>query len=315
MLVDEVEIKVQAGRGGDGKASFFPGRKSGPDGGNGGNGGDIYAKLSPHISSLNRYASQKIYKAEDGGVGGNFLKYGKGAEDLMLPMPPGTFITNIETGTTVELTNNNNPLLFAKGGEGGRGNASFKSSLNTSPRQADPGQEGEQKIYQIVMKLIADYGLIGLPNAGKSSLLNRLTAAQAKIAGYPFTTLEPNLGAFDKKIIADIPGLIEGASQGKGLGIKFLKHIEKVALLFHCVAADSLNIEKDYQTVRKELKEFSPSLIEKKEIVLLTKVDLIDSKEKEHKLELLKKNNPRVMPISIYLPETIESLKKIISLS
>lgn len=210
-------------------------------------------------------------------------------------------------------------ILICKGGLGGRGNFEMRSSKMTTPMYAQKGLSGEERFFKVELKFIADFGLIGLPNAGKSSLLNELTAANAKIADYPFTTLEPNLGVIKslpagRQVIADIPGLIEGAAEGKGLGIKFLKHIEKVKLLLHVVPADSENIVKNYQVVRKELEKYNPELIEKPEMIILTKTDLVDKKQVKEKINKLKKFKKKVLPVSIHdwdsLKELEESLVK-----
>lgn len=309
MLIDEATITVKAGNGGPGKVSFFPGLKSGPNGGNGGKGGDVYAVLNTSMSDLNRYVSKKNYKAEHGKPGQTFLKYGADAPDFELPFPAGTTLQDLETSTVYEITKESPRYLLCRGGKGGRGNAEFKSSIKKAPRFAEPGKEGEEKHFKVVMRLIADFGFIGLPNAGKSSLLNELTRANVKVAPYAFTTLEPNLGVVDGKVIADIPGLIEGASQGKGLGIKFLKHIEKVQLLLHCIAADNENLTQTYTTVRTELKNFNSALSEKKEIILLTKSDLVDQKNLKLKQDELRQLNKEVLTVSIYDRDSIMQLQ------
>lgn len=273
MLVDDVEIEIKAGHGGPGKASFYK-KGVGPDGGNGGKGGDLYFKTTTDLTALNRYSGKKFFAAADGEPGGNNKKAGKNASDLTLLVPIGTDIIDQDSGEIFSLDKPDQKVIFAKGGIGGLGNADRANARMTTPLKAQPGMPGQEKKLRLILKLIADYGLIGLPNAGKSSLLNVLTRAQAKVGVYQFTTLEPNLGVLNGKIIADIPGLIEGASKGKGLGTKFLKHIEKVPVLLHCVAADSADPQKDYQTVRDELKNFNPELLDKKEIILRTKADL-----------------------------------------
>lgn len=310
MLVDEVQITIKGGHGGPGKVSFYPGLKAGPDGGNGGRGGDVYAGVTSDLTALNRYSQKKYFSAEEGGAGESNRKSGKNGGDLELTFPVGTSFMDSRSGEEFELSREGERILVCKGGLGGRGNFEFKSSRRTTPEYAQSGLEGEIREFRVVLKLIADFGLIGLPNAGKSSLLNELTAAKARVADYPFTTLEPNLGVLDGKIIADIPGLIEGASGGKGLGIKFLKHIEKVGLLLHCVSTYSNDVRRDYKVVRKELGEFSPALLEKKEIILLTKSDLVENKELEKKFKILKKLNPSIQVISIHDFDSIESLKK-----
>ena len=209
-----------------------------------------------------------------------------------------------------ELLKPGQEILLVKGGKGGKGNDFFKSSTNVSPRQSQPGLDGKMRQFKLIMRLIADYGFIGLPNAGKSSLLNELTAANVKTANYPFTTITPNLGSLYGTILADIPGLIEGAHQGKGLGSRFLKHIEKVKAVLHCVAADSEDIVKDYNTIRHELAEFNPELAEKPEMLLITKHDLITPSELKKIFTKMKKKNPNIQAVSIHDLESLETLKK-----
>ena len=311
MLVDEVEVIFLAGDGAGGKVSFYPGDKSGPDGGNGGNGGDIYLAVTSDLTALNQFLGIKTREAEDGQAGGNFRKSGRKGKDITITLPLGCFFTDQETGEVIELNDIRQKVLICKGGQGGKGSYALRSSINTTPLAAEPGKPGQKRNLKIVLKLIADYGLIGLPNAGKSSLLNELTSANVKVADYPFTTLEPNLGAMGKKIIADIPGLIEGASLGKGLGIKFLKHIEKVNLLLHCLSAESQDVEADYQIVREELKKFNPLLTEKPEIILLTKSDVAGIDELEKKRKRLQKYG-KVFPISILEDKSLEKLEKLL---
>lgn len=313
MLIDEIDIKVKAGDGGDGMVSFGKRPGSGPDGGNGGDGGDVWAVGIEDIMALRNYAPNKWYKAEDGKPGGRNKKTGKSGEDLILELPVASTLIDKNTGECLEIEKVGQKELICQGGHGGRGNWEFRSSTNTSPKYAEPGQPGEKRRIHVVLRLIADYGLIGLPSVGKSSLLNELTRAHVKTAAYHFTTLEPNLGALDNKIIADIPGLIAGASEGKGLGIKFLKHIEKVPVLLHCIAADSDNLENDYQTIRQELEEFNPQLLDKKEIILLTKHDLIeDNEELKQKIKTIRKYHETVLPVSIYDYESIKELKEML---
>ncbi|MBI2338470.1 GTPase ObgE [Candidatus Daviesbacteria bacterium] len=250
MLVDEAEIIIRGGHGGEGRVSFRGKKGGGPDGGNGGKGGDVYARAVSDIYALRQYSGKKVYQAEDGEGGGTEIRSGANGKDLILTVPVGTFLTD-EKGVEVELTEEGQKVLLAKGGLGGRGNESFKSPASTTPRYAQKGLRGQERRLPLKLKLIADLGLIGLPNAGKSSLLNELTNANAKIGNYPFTTLEPNLGVLQGKVIADIPGLIEGASEGRGLGHKFLKHIEKVKLLIHCISSESENPLKDYKIIRE----------------------------------------------------------------
>jgi len=224
MFIDEARITVKGGQGGYGKVAFFRNRK-GPSGGNGGKGGDVYAVATSNLTHLKNYVEVFEYMAENGEPGGDNHKTGAGGKDLLLKMPIGTTIIDTSIKKEIVLDKNHPKILLCAGGQGGLGNSAFKSSVNQTPKKAEVGKKGEEKEFALILKLIADFGLIGLPNAGKSSLLNSLTAANVKTADYPFTTLEPNLGVYEGKVIADVPGLIEGASSGKGLGIKFLKHI------------------------------------------------------------------------------------------
>ena len=305
MLVDEAEIIIRGGHGGPGRISFRAKLGGGPDGGDGGRGGDVLVRATSDIYALGQFLSKKECRAEDGEKGGAGIRSGANGKDLILTMPVGTVLID-EKGSEVELTKIGQQILLAKGGLGGRGNESFKSSSNTTPRYAQKGLRGQEKKLKLKLKLIADFGLIGLPNAGKSSLLNELTSANAKIGDYPFTTLEPNLGVLNGKVLADIPGLIEGASEGKGLGHKFLKHIEKVKLLLHCISSESDDPLRDYKIIREELKKFNPELLNKKEIILLTKSDL-----KETKLKKIGKEE--VIPVSIHNWDSIQTLTKILS--
>lgn len=309
MFIDEAYIQVEGGTGGTGRAAFFPGVKTGPSGGDGGKGGNVYAVAEPNMIDLYKYSTVTKFRAGDGVVGANFKRTGAHGTDLTIKVPVGTLFIDQETKESFEITTGE-PVLLVTGGYGGKGNAKFATPTNRSPKNAQPGKPGAERRFKLVLKLIANYGLIGLPNAGKSSLLNELTAAQVRTAPYPFTTLEPNLGAFNNSIIADIPGLIEGASEGKGLGIKFLKHIEKVEVLIHCIAADSEDIIKDYETVIAEIGRYNAQLLKKKQIILLTKTDLIDEKKQKDILKKLKKYNTLVLPVSIYNPEQFNTVKE-----
>lgn len=312
MLIDEVELTLKGGHGGRGKVSFYPGFKSGPDGGNGGKGGNLYIKVVSDLTALEQFSRNKLLEAENGEAGRNNRQFGKDGKDLEIRMPVGSSLVSEEISETIELNQVNERILICKGGLGGRGNYEFRSSRNTTPEYAQPGLAGERKHFKVILRFLADYGLMGLPNAGKSSLLNELTPANVKTADYPFTTLEPNLGVLNGKIIADIPGLIEGASEGKGLGIKFLKHIEKVTLLLHCISVQSEDIQKDYQTVLEELAKFNSELIKKEEIILLTKTDLVDKKEVEKKMKELKKFKRKIYSVSIHDWDSLEKLKEIL---
>jgi GTPase len=311
MLTTELKLTLQAGKGGDGRVSFYKTRK-GPDGGNGARGGSIYISATKNITALNNLAKHKRIKAPNGLDGGKNKRAGRSGSDISIKVPIGTVITDLDTNAVWEIEKDEQIFLICKGGAGGRGNWEFRSSLNITPKQAEKGEPGQKRNLHFNLKLIAEYGLIGFPNAGKSSLLKELTAAKPKVASYPFTTLEPNLGSLNQKILADIPGLIVGASKGKGLGFKFLKHIEKVKLLFHCISSQSESLKNDYQAIRNELKTFNPVLLKKEEIILLTKTDLISEKETAKKVKILKTFRKKVLPVSIYNWESIEQLKQII---
>lgn len=311
MLIDEAEITVAGGHGGAGRVSFHSKTRGGPDGGDGGMGGNVYVKATTDIYALNQFLAKKVYAAENGQMGGSHTSFGAAGKDLILTMPVGTVLTDQE-GNEDQLNEIDQTILLAKGGLGGRGNASFKSPSNTTPKYAQSGLSGQEKKLTIKLKLIADFGLIGLPNAGKSSLLNEITNAQAKIGDYPFTTLEPNLGVVEKRVLADIPGLIEGASEGRGLGHKFLKHIEKVHLLLHCISTESEDLLKDYHTVRGELKKYNSELLKKKEIILLTKSDLVGTADLETKLKTLRKTKQKVLTVSIHDWDSLQSLIEVL---
>ncbi len=300
MLVDEARITVISGNGGTGRVAFYPNRGA-PCGGDGGNGGSIFAIVDVELTSLFRYARKKEYKAEDGGIGGTFAKAGSAADDLTLHFPEGTQLIDLATQEVIELSGSE-PVLLCKGGHGGYGNTKVSLRNPGVFMTAYDGRSGQTRDFQVTMRLIADVGLIGFPNAGKSSLLNVLTSARARVADYPFTTLDPNLGVMqavsgqssvvsgsgksNKKrriVLADIPGLIEGASEGKGLGVKFLKHVEKVSVLLHCISCESKDIKGDYEKIREELGAYNKNLLEKPEIILITKSDLLEEKDKKVK--------------------------------
>lgn len=314
MLVDNINLYVKAGNGGNGAATFLKNSmtaKGGPDGGNGGNGGDIYVEGSSNILDLRQFRYQKKIIAEDGIPGKKKKLFGKNASQLTIQVPLGTQITDKESCTVIEITNAT-PILLAKGGMGGRGNSEFKSATNQTPLSAEKGALGEAKHLLLQLRMIAEIGLVGLPNAGKSSLLKALTNATPKIGDYPFTTLEPNLGMIGKYAVADIPGLIEGASSGKGLGVTFLKHIEKTKILIHCIDVTEEDLLKAYETIRQEFKKYNLSLLNKPEIILLTKSDLVDEKQIKKGLKILEKKEKKVFTCSIYNQENVESLKQTI---
>lgn len=300
MFIDELKIHARAGKGGDGVVRFLheKGKEfGGPSGGNGGRGGGVYARAVRDLSILSRYKHKKIFTADEGQSGMSDSMKGENAKDLVIDVPIGTIITNKVTRERFELMKEGDNLLILAGGRGGLGNEHFKTSTNRTPRQSTPGAEGETADLLIEVELAADAGLAGLPNAGKSSLLNALSRARAKVADYPFTTLEPNLGDFYGYIIADIPGLIEGAAEGKGLGHKFLRHIKRTKMILHCVSLEEKDPREVYDMVRKELDTYGNGLSEKKEIIILTKADLVDEKRiKEVKKMFPKK---KIMVVSV----------------
>ena len=230
----------------------------------------------------------------------------------MLAVPTGTVIHNEETGVDREIVQVGERLVVAKGGRGGRGNFHFRSPINTSPKESEEGKLGEIYTLQLELRLIADVGLVGLPNVGKSSLLNTLTRASAKVANYPFTTLEPNLGTYFDLVIADIPGLIEGASAGKGLGVKFLRHVRRTKVLFHLVSAESADPVHDWQTVRTELGKYDSALLDKQEYLILSKCDMLSAKESEKKLKELRKVHNKVLSLSVIDESLIGGLKDVL---
>ena len=312
MLIDEVHITIKGGDGGNGIVHFYNDAfrpKGGPDGGNGGHGGSVYFEGVSDISKLNQFRHAKVYAAQQGEAGDRNNRTGKGGDDLVIQVPVGT-VALYDNGSSIEITEVGQKVLMAKGGSGGRGNYFFRSSTNQTPQQRELGFKCTPKKVFLQLKLIAQIGLIGLPNAGKTSLLNELTPANAKVANYAFTTLEPNLGVTKGGlIIADIPGLIEGAADGKGLGVKFLKHVERTSLLIHCVSAESPNPLKDYQTIRTELTNYSSVLSQKPEIIVLTKSDLLDQKE----IKSLQKKIGADVVTSIIDTDSIKKLNDLIA--
>jgi GTPase len=310
MITDEVKIFVRAGKGGDGVVAFNKTKMSlGPTGGRGGDGGNVIFLGVSDLTALNKYKSKRSRFAPEGRNGKADKSTGHNGKDLILTIPVGSVIHNLKTDKSSEITRIGERLLAAKGGTGGRGNFNFRSSRNTTPEEYEEGDPGEEFDFAIELRLIADIGLVGLPNAGKSSLLNEFTNAKVRVANYPFTTLEPNLGVLSDLVIADIPGLIEGASRGKGLGIKFLKHIQRTKMLLHCISLESDDLVRDYKVVRKELEDFNLELIQKKEIIILTKSDLISKEATLKKTSQMRKINPQVFTVSIH---DWESLQKII---
>jgi GTP-binding protein len=314
MLVDDVTVQLKAGDGGKGAVAFQKVRlMQGPTGGDGGRGANIYFEGVADINALAFYASKRTVIGENGYNGRGQFVDGRAGHDLFMRVPVGTVVTNLETGYKREITEVGERILAAGGGKGGRGNFKFRSSTNTTPKESEEGEQGDTATYRMELRLIADVGLVGLPNAGKSSLLNALTAAHSRVANYAFTTLEPHLGAYYGVIIADIPGLIEGASEGKGLGDKFLRHIERTQTLFHLVSAESDDAVGDYRTIRAELEAYDPELGKKKEYVFLTKADAVAQDALSEKLRALKKAGIDAMPISILDDESLRQVAEVLN--
>ena len=303
-FIDEIKIYAKAGRGGNGVVRFRHEKNrefAGPSGGDGGRGGSIYALAERNVHLLAQYRGRKKFVAKRGEDGKSNSLYGRGGKDLDILLPVGSLITNLKTNTTLSLNKEGERVLLLKGGAGGRGNESFKSSINTTPKESTSGRDGEEAFFFIEVELIADIGFIGLPNAGKTSLLNKFTHASGKVGDYPFTTLEPNLGEYHGYIISDIPGLIAGAASGKGLGHKFLRHIKRTKILVHLISLENEDPKKAYQIVREELKQYNQELLIKPEIVVLTKADLVD--DPAYLLEQvadMKKIADVVLAVSIY---------------
>lgn len=318
-FIDEMKIYAEAGRGGNGvvrwrQEKFIP--KGGPAGGDAGRGGDFYILAVRDIHILSKYKAKKSFSAGRGEDGGNKSLHGKNGEDFVLELPLGSIITNLHTDETWQLTEEGQKFLILKGGYGGFGNEHFKSSTNTTPKESRQGQEGEKGNFKIELELFADIGLIGLPNAGKTSLLNTLTNAEARVGDYAFTTLDPNLGDFYGYIIADIPGIIEGASEGKGLGVKFLRHIKRTKMLAHLVSFENLNMLKSYKEIHKELEKYDKKLnlgeeglSSKDEIIILTKSDVIeDPKIISKKVKEFSKLKKPVFTLSLFDDKIVKKM-------
>lgn len=315
MLIDDITITMQAGNGGNGavsyrKEKFVP--RGGPDGGNGGWGGSIDVVGVNDIAALRSFRYKKEIKAQNGEHGRGKKQHGARGADLIIPIPIGSILTDTLTGDVWEINNPGDTYTIVRGGRGGRGNWEFKSSTDKAPDFAEEGRPGKFRTIHINLQFIADVGLIGLPSAGKSSLLNALTNTDVKVADYPFTTLEPHLGMLGRTILADIPGLIEGAHSGKGLGVKFLKHIEKTSLLLHCIDGTSNDVIADYHTIRNELAAYNEKLVEKEEVIVLTKSDMLAADEIEKKKKELLTFEKKVLVTSIIDDASLKKLKEAI---
>jgi GTP-binding protein len=320
-FIDEMKFYAEAGRGGNGvvrwrQEKFVP--KGGPSGGDAGRGGDFFIRAVRDVHILSKYKAKKEFVAGRGEDGSNKSLHGKNGDDFFLDLPLGSIVTNINTEETWQLTEEGQKIMLLKGGYGGFGNEHFKSSVNTTPMEAKEGQDGEHGNFKVELELFADIGLIGLPNAGKSSLLNALTNAEAKVGDYAFTTLDPNLGDFYGYIIADIPGIIEGASEGKGLGVKFLKHIKRTKMLAHLVSFKNLKSSspagmlKAYKEIRKELGKYGQGLDEKEEIIILTQSDEVKDKKMITKVvaEFKKlQRGKKVFTLSLYDDKMVKTFR------
>ncbi len=328
MFIDSAKIFVKSGNGGNGiihwrREKFIP--KGGPDGGNGGVGGDVIIRADKQLNTLLDFRYKKKFIAKNGNPGEGSNKEGRSAEPIVVKIPVGTIIRNAETGEQIaDLTEDGEEIVIAKGGRGGKGNWVFRSPTNQAPRVCTPGEPGEEFHLELEMKLLADIGLVGFPNAGKSTLISTISAAKPKIADYPFTTLVPNLGMVYYRenksfVVADIPGLIEGAHEGKGLGIQFLKHIERTKALAYLIDCTSDDVKKDFTVLVNELRAFNADLPKKKSMVILTKLDIADAEQKKKIAKVKFPRGVTVHRISAAtndgIPEVIEAMWKTVSAS
>lgn len=326
MFVDEAKIRVQSGRGGRGCVSFRREKfvpRGGPDGGDGGKGGDVYLKATDRLNTLQEFRHRRHFKSGSGQHGKGSNQTGRSAEDLWVEVPLGTVVKDEETGEVIgDLDQKGATIRVARGGRGGRGNAHFVTSSSQAPEFAQEGEAGEERRLDLELKLLADVGLIGLPNAGKSTLLSRISAARPKIASYPFTTLTPLLGVvqLDENssiVVADIPGLIEGASEGHGLGLQFLRHIERTRILLHLIDVSEEQTEdpvQRFRTIQKELSEYSHDLRSKSQIIVATKLDVANEKYLQELREFATKQNIPLVSISAVTGEGIDNLLRAMKL-
>jgi GTP-binding protein len=320
MFVDRVEVNIKAGDGGNGALSFRHEKfidKGGPDGGDGGDGGDVILLASRNQNTLANFRFKKLLKAQDGQTGMERKKHGKSAEDLEVPLPVGTMVIDKDGAVLADLTHDGQQAVIAQGGKGGFGNAHFTSSTRQAPRVAEKGEPGDEMQVVFELKMIADVGIVGLPNAGKSTLLSVISNAKPEIANYPFTTLHPNLGVvdIDKKhslLFADIPGLIEGASKGKGLGDEFLRHVERTSTLVHMIDFYNEDVAESYKTIQNELKEYQVDLSALPQVIAITKIEGADKKKVEQKVKLLKKEAKRGTPVLAISSPSGEGVKELL---
>lgn len=313
MFVDELTFAAKAGDGGDGvvrwlQTKFNP--RGGPAGGDGGKGGDIYVRAVADVNQLAKYTGKKEFVAARGGDGSSLRKHGKNGADVYIDIPCGSTVTDRGRNHTYELLTAGQTERILRGGRGGTGNLAFKSSINRSPTEATRGALGEAGEFTVVLAMVVDIGLVGLPNAGKSTLLNELTNAHAATGAYPFTTLEPHLGALGKLVIADIPGLIEGAATGKGLGHKFLRHVTRTKMILHCISAEVDNPALEYKVIRNELTSYNEGLEHKMEWIVLTKIDTNENRVSEIVANLQKETGKMVYPVSAHTGIGITELKE-----
>ncbi len=321
MFIDKIEIKVKAGSGGNGAVSFRREKfepQGGPNGGDGGDGGDVILKVDKGLNTLSHLRYNNVYKAKDGKRGQEKGKTGKEGEDLVLNVPPGTIVFDSNGRELIDLTEPEAEFIVAKGGHGGRGNTRFKSSTRQAPKFAEEGQPGQEKNIELELKLLADVGLVGFPNVGKSTIISKISAARPKIAGYHFTTITPNLGVveydqYSSYVVADVPGLIEGAHKGEGLGDEFLRHLERTKLLAHVVDASGLegrDPREDFKKISNELRSFSKKLSRLPQIVVLNKIDLFnDRQEIAELMKYFQDGGYEVYPISAVTGEGLKVLK------
>lgn len=320
MFVDKVAVTVQAGDGGDGRINFRKEKfidRGGPDGGDGGHGGSVILEASRNQNTLANFRFQKLLKAEDGQPGDKQKKHGANGKDAVIAVPVGTVVANAEGEQLADLAEDGQQVVIAQGGRGGFGNAHFISSTRQTPRLAEKGEKGEQFEATFELKMIADVGLVGLPNAGKSTLLASISQAKPEIADYPFTTLKPNLGvvSIDKEnslLVADIPGLIEGASEGKGLGDEFLRHVERTSVLLHLIDAYQEDVAEVYKTIQNELKTYAVDLTKRPQIVVLTKIDGLDEEIIESQKQALAKVVPKGVKIFAISAPSKQGVKELL---